>query len=144
MNNVRTVMLLALLMALFIWVGSYWGQNGIVLALVLGGGMNILTADPILRHCEIYENQVFADGRAFGGGVHLDNSNAVIEADTFIHDNTATAMNGNAYGGGVSIAQAMTAVPPKPIIRRSRVTTNTLNVIGPAWSFGGGIIFNGL
>jgi len=105
-----------------------------------GGGMNVLAADPILRHCEVYSNQVLADQRAFGGGVNLDNSSGVIEADSFIHDNTATALNADGYGGGVSIGQAMTPAPPAPIIRNSRVTSNALNV-GPAWGFGGGIGF---
>jgi len=43
MNNVRTAMLLAGLMALFVYVGSLiGGQRGIIYALVLGGSLNLL------------------------------------------------------------------------------------------------------
>ena len=43
MNNVRTAMLLAMLMALFIFAGNLiGGERGMVIALVLGGGMNIV------------------------------------------------------------------------------------------------------
>ena len=41
MNNIRTVLLLGALMGLFLAVGSFWGNNGIAIALVLGGFMNI-------------------------------------------------------------------------------------------------------
>ena len=41
-NNVKTTMLLAGLMALFVVVGYYvGGNNGMVIALLLGGGMNV-------------------------------------------------------------------------------------------------------
>ncbi len=42
MNNIRTAMLLAMLMALFVAVGSIWGQRGMVMALVFGGFMNVI------------------------------------------------------------------------------------------------------
>jgi len=43
MNNVRTAMLLAMLMALFIFAGNLiGGERGMIIALVLGGGMNIV------------------------------------------------------------------------------------------------------
>jgi heat shock protein HtpX len=42
MNNVKTAMLLAALMGLFAYVGSFWGQNGMVMALMLGGLMNFV------------------------------------------------------------------------------------------------------
>lgn len=103
-----------------------------------GGGMNVLFADPIVHHCDIYNNEVLADRRAFGGGVCLDNSNAVIRANTFIHDNHASAMNQSAYGGGVSIGQAMTPGPVAPKILDSRVMSN---VVSAQWSYGGGISF---
>lgn len=103
-----------------------------------GGGMNILFSDPIVHHCEIFANQVIADRRAFGGGVCLDNSNAVIRADTFVHDNGAMAQNLSAYGGGISIGQAMTPGPVTPVIKDSRVMTN---VVGSWQSYGGGIGF---
>ncbi len=43
LNNVKTAMLLAALMALFIYVGNLiGGRNGMIIALLLGGGMNIV------------------------------------------------------------------------------------------------------
>ncbi|MBN1435450.1 MAG: M48 family metalloprotease [Sedimentisphaerales bacterium] len=42
MNNVRTAILLAGLMALFLYIGSFWGQGGIIIALLLGGTMNMV------------------------------------------------------------------------------------------------------
>ncbi len=43
LNNVKTAMLLAALMALFIYVGNLiGGRNGMIIALFLGGGMNII------------------------------------------------------------------------------------------------------
>jgi hypothetical protein len=89
-----------------------------------GGGMNVLFADPIVHHCDIHNNEVLADQRAFGGGVCLDNSSAVIRADTRIHHNFASSMNQSAYGGGVSIGQAMTPGPVAPRIEASRVISN--------------------
>lgn len=41
-NNLKTTMLLASLMGIFLLVGSFWGQGGIIIALVFGGGMNIV------------------------------------------------------------------------------------------------------
>jgi len=41
-NNLKTAMLLALMMALFMYVGSFWGGNGMVIALLLGGVMNFV------------------------------------------------------------------------------------------------------
>lgn len=41
MNNTKTAMLLAGLMALFVAVGSVWGQQGMVIALIFGGLMNV-------------------------------------------------------------------------------------------------------
>lgn len=103
-----------------------------------GGGMNVLFADPTVHHCDIYNNQVLADRRAFGGGVCLDNSNAVIRANTFIHENNASAANQSAYGGGVAIGQSMTSVPVAPRIEASRVMSN---VVASWSSYGGGISF---
>jgi len=41
MNNVKTAILLALLLALFIYVGNLiGGEKGMIIALLLGGGMN--------------------------------------------------------------------------------------------------------
>lgn len=42
MNNVRTAILLALLMSIFVAVGSIWGQQGMILALIFGGLMNVI------------------------------------------------------------------------------------------------------
>ena len=112
-----------------------------------GGGMNIGAADPILRHCEIFSNSVTARQRAFGGGVNLDNSSAVLEANTFIHDNNAFAQTSHAWGGGVSIGEALMSVPPAPVIRDSKITTNTCQTpfdqVTALWCFGGGIGFYG-
>ncbi|NLX06318.1 MAG: zinc metalloprotease HtpX [Phycisphaerae bacterium] len=41
-NNLKTFMLLAGLMAIFVLVGSYWGQTGMIIALFLGGFMNVV------------------------------------------------------------------------------------------------------
>ncbi len=41
-NNVKTAMLLAGLMALFVGVGSIWGTQGMIMALILGGAMNLV------------------------------------------------------------------------------------------------------
>lgn len=103
-----------------------------------GGGMNVLAADPIVHHTEIDGNVVLASNRAFGGGVCLDNSDAVIRAGSFIHDNEATAQDHSAYGGGVAIGQAMTPAPVAPRIEASRVMSNVVS--GP-FSYGGGISF---
>lgn len=42
MNNVRTAILLALLMSIFVAVGSIWGQQGMIMALIFGGLMNVI------------------------------------------------------------------------------------------------------
>jgi heat shock protein HtpX len=42
MNNVKTAMLMAALMAILIAVGSFWGRNGIMMAFMFGGVMNIV------------------------------------------------------------------------------------------------------
>jgi heat shock protein HtpX len=39
-NNVKTAFLLGLMTALILWIGSFWGQQGIVIALVMAGVMN--------------------------------------------------------------------------------------------------------
>jgi len=41
-NNVKTVVLLAAMMALFMAAGSYFGKRGLMIAFVLGGVMNIV------------------------------------------------------------------------------------------------------
>ncbi|HEB60884.1 MAG TPA: protease HtpX, partial [Phycisphaeraceae bacterium] len=41
-NNMKTAMLMAGLMALFVLVGSIWGTQGMITALVLGGMMNFV------------------------------------------------------------------------------------------------------
>jgi len=41
-NNVRTFLLLAALMMRFVFIGSYWGRSGIIIALIFGGGMNVI------------------------------------------------------------------------------------------------------
>lgn len=42
MNNVKTALLMGLLMGLFVAVGSRWGMNGMIVAFALGGVMNIV------------------------------------------------------------------------------------------------------
>lgn len=42
MNNVRTAILLALLMSIFVAVGSIWGRQGMIMALIFGGLMNVI------------------------------------------------------------------------------------------------------
>jgi uncharacterized repeat protein (TIGR01451 family) len=114
-------------------VAQSTGNDGFGGGLVLWGG-----AAPTLHHCEVNDNQVLAWNRAFGGGVDIDNTDAVIEADSFVHENAITANDGNAYGGGVSIG-ALERVPT-PIIRNSRVVANTC-VAPTNWCFGGGVGF---
>jgi len=41
-NNVKTTMLLAAMMVIFVAIGSRFGNAGIIFALILGGGMNII------------------------------------------------------------------------------------------------------
>ncbi len=41
-NNVKTAVLLAGMIALFVGVGSMWGQQGMILGLLLGGAMNVV------------------------------------------------------------------------------------------------------
>src|SRR4051794_41766516 len=41
-NNVKTAMLLGALSGLILWIGSFWGQQGVVFALILAGGMNFV------------------------------------------------------------------------------------------------------
>jgi len=41
-NNVKTFLLLVMMMMVFLYVGSYWGNRGIIMALILGCGMNII------------------------------------------------------------------------------------------------------
>jgi uncharacterized repeat protein (TIGR01451 family) len=108
-----------------------------------GGGMALWGGDtPILRNCEIHHNIVVATNRALGGGVNIDDTHAVIEADTFIHDNSVTSTEGAAYGGGVSIGSLEQI--PTPIIRNSRVTANTCFSQSSIGCFGGGIGFAAL
>ncbi len=40
-NHLKTTLLMGGLMGLLLWVGSYWGTNGIITALIFGGLMNI-------------------------------------------------------------------------------------------------------
>lgn len=104
-----------------------------------GGGMNLWGGGaPTLHNCEIYSNVVDGWTRAFGGGVDIDNTDAIIEADTFIHDNAITATTGNAYGGGVSIGSFERV--PTPIIRDSRVMSNICQA-HTQWCYGGGVGF---
>jgi len=42
MNNIKTVLLLAGLMGLFLYIGSFWGRQGMIMALILGGVMNFI------------------------------------------------------------------------------------------------------
>ncbi len=41
-NNVKTFLLLGVLSALILWIGSFWGQRGITMALIMAGGMNFI------------------------------------------------------------------------------------------------------
>jgi len=41
-NNLKTTVLLAAIMGLFLFVGSFFGPRGMVFALILGGAMNII------------------------------------------------------------------------------------------------------
>ncbi|MFO0895136.1 MAG: M48 family metalloprotease [Phycisphaerales bacterium] len=42
-NNAKTAILLAFLFGLFVWVGSFWGTQGMVLAALIAGAMNVGT-----------------------------------------------------------------------------------------------------
>ena len=42
-NNAKTAILLAFLFGLFVWVGSFWGTQGMVLAALIAGAMNLGT-----------------------------------------------------------------------------------------------------
>lgn len=41
-NNLKTGLLLALLTGLILWIGSFWGQNGLIMALMMAAGMNFI------------------------------------------------------------------------------------------------------
>lgn len=43
MNNAKTAMLMGGMMALFVAVGSFYGERGMILALVFGGAMNVVS-----------------------------------------------------------------------------------------------------
>jgi hypothetical protein len=71
----------------------------------------------------------------------------VIEADTFIHDNQ-TSGGTMAYGGGICLSEAGMPAPTRPIIRDSRVMSNTIGsgippstYTGPKRVIGGGVAF---
>src|SRR5689334_7182266 len=40
-NNVKTAVLLAVLTGLILWIGTFFGQNGVLMALIFAGVMNI-------------------------------------------------------------------------------------------------------
>lgn len=43
MNSVKTAVLMIVLMLLFMWLGSFWGSGGVVLAFVIASIMNMIT-----------------------------------------------------------------------------------------------------
>ncbi|HEV2295162.1 MAG TPA: M48 family metalloprotease [Tepidisphaeraceae bacterium] len=42
-NNVKTALLLGLMTALILWIGSFWGTNGLIIATVMAGVMNFVS-----------------------------------------------------------------------------------------------------
>jgi heat shock protein HtpX len=42
-NQIKTVILLGLLTALLLWVGSFWGKNGLLVALIFSIAMNLVS-----------------------------------------------------------------------------------------------------
>lgn len=42
-NQLKTVVLLATLTALMLWIGSFWGQEGIIIALIFAGLLNFIS-----------------------------------------------------------------------------------------------------
>lgn len=42
LNSFKTAIFLAALFALVLWIGSFWGQTGLLIAFILGGLMNII------------------------------------------------------------------------------------------------------
>lgn len=42
-NNVKTALLLGLMTALILWIGSFWGTNGLIIALVMAAVMNFVS-----------------------------------------------------------------------------------------------------
>jgi heat shock protein HtpX len=41
-NNMKTALLLGLMSALILWIGSHWGSQGLTMALIMAGGMNFV------------------------------------------------------------------------------------------------------
>lgn len=41
-NNLKTAVLLATLTAMILWIGSFWGHQGIVMALIFAAGTNFV------------------------------------------------------------------------------------------------------
>jgi heat shock protein HtpX len=42
-NNFKTALLLGMMTALILWIGSFWGQQGLVMALIFAGVMNFIS-----------------------------------------------------------------------------------------------------
>src|SRR3954469_23193592 len=41
-NNVKTALLLGLMTGLILWIGSFWGSQGLYMAVILATGMNFV------------------------------------------------------------------------------------------------------
>jgi heat shock protein HtpX len=71
-NNFKTVLLLGGMMGLFLVVGSNWGQQGLIMALVMGGAMNVVAwffSDKIAL-ASMRAVEVHADTPGAGGRLH--------------------------------------------------------------------------
>ncbi len=71
-NNIKTAVLLGGMMGLFLLVGSRYGQNGMILALVMGGAMNLVAwffSDKIAI-ASMRGQEVTANTPGVGGGLY--------------------------------------------------------------------------
>ncbi len=71
-NNIKTVALMGSLMGLFLFAGSFFGQQGMLFALLLGGAMNVIAfffSDKIAL-ASMRAVEVHADTPGVGGELH--------------------------------------------------------------------------
>lgn len=102
------------------------------------GALNVLTADPIIRHCEIYSNTSTGDQRAFGGGIAFyENSHAGRDQQHVDQREHRFGDGKRSLWGGIGMAKGASADRFEGnLIRDNRLTSiPDPNIVG----LGGGI-----
>ncbi len=105
-----------------------------------GGGIHSTGATPLIAHNIVTHNVAGpsdTDGRAYGGGIYLNNPDgtAVITANVIISN--AANVNGIGQGGGIYLSNA-----PAAQVANNVVLSNTGVVTGDSAGYGGGIAFS--